>query len=48
MRSKQWQVKQAQGKANIRWIKAYLECLFDGRQVDVFKTEQKQLELLLW
>jgi hypothetical protein len=43
----QWQAKQAQGRANIRWIKAYLECLFDGRDVFVLAHEQRQLDLFL-
>jgi len=48
MNKYQWQAKQVQGRANIRWIKAYLECLFDGRDVFVLASEQRQLELLLW
>jgi hypothetical protein len=43
-----WAIKQANGRANIRWIHAYLECLFDNRDVHVLSSEQKQLELLLW
>lgn len=38
---------QKQGKRNIMWIKAYLECLFDGREVFVLAHEQHQLELFL-
>lgn len=37
-----------QGRMNIMWIKAYLECLFDAREVEVLKSEAKQLELYLW
>jgi len=33
---------------NINWVKAYLECLFDKREVYVFPVAQKQLDLLLW
>ena len=29
----EWQAKQAQGRANIRWLKAYLECLNERRKV---------------
>lgn len=43
----EWQDMQAKGKANIRWIKAYLECLFDGRDVFVLAHEQRQLDLFL-
>jgi hypothetical protein len=31
----EWQDMQAKGKANIRWIKAYLECLVAKREVYV-------------
>jgi hypothetical protein len=48
MNKELWAIKQAHGKANIRWIRAYLECLFDNRAVHVFANQQKQLELLLW
>ena len=37
-----------QGRMNIMWIKAYLECLFDARDVYVLESEAKQLELFLW
>ena len=47
MNKHQWLAKQAQGRANIRWIKAYLECLFDGRDVVVLAHEQRQLVLFL-
>ena len=47
MNKYQWQAKRARGRANIRWIKAYLECLFDGRDVVVLAHEQRQLELFL-
>lgn len=33
---------------NIKWVRAYLECLFEHRQVHVFKQEEKQLQLFLW
>lgn len=39
--------KWLQGRANIKWIKAWLECLVEERQVVLFKTEQQQLQLFL-
>jgi len=41
------QTKWLQGRANIRWIKSWLEWLVEEREVVLFKTEQRQLELLL-
>ena len=37
-----------QGRMNIMWIKAYLECLFEAREVVVLESEARQLELYLW
>jgi len=37
--------KWLQGRANIRWIKAWLECLCENRPVVLFKTEAMQLQL---
>jgi len=39
--------KWLQGRANIKWIKAWLECLTEQRQVVLFKTEQRQLSLFI-
>lgn len=39
------QSKWLQGRANIRWIKAWLECLCDDRPVVLFKTTPRQKEL---
>lgn len=47
MNKYQWLAKREQGRANIRWIRAYLECLFDGRDVYVLAHEQRQLDLFL-
>jgi hypothetical protein len=47
MNKYQWHQKRMQGRANIRWIKAYLECLFDGRDVHVLASEQRRLDLFL-
>lgn len=33
---------------NLKWIKAYLECLIEHREVYVFPTQEKQLSLFLW
>lgn len=35
------------GRHSIRWIKAYLECLFDNRPHTVLHTAKRQLELFL-
>lgn len=35
------------GRNSIRWIKAYLECLFEDRPHTVLQTYKKQLELFL-
>ena len=32
----------------IKWVRAYLECLFDRRDVVVLPQYVKQLELMLW
>ena len=32
----------------IKWVRAYLECLFDHRDVVVLPQYVKQLELMLW
>lgn len=34
-----------QKKACIKWIRAYLECLFDSREVFIFPLEERQLTL---
>jgi len=33
MNRQQWLAKREQGRANIRWLKAYLECLNERRKV---------------
>jgi hypothetical protein len=40
-------VKWLQGRANIKWIRAWLECLVEEREVVLFKTERHQLQLFL-
>lgn len=35
------------GRMSIRWIKAYLECLFENRPHTVLKQHKQQLELFL-
>ena len=32
----------------IKWVRAYLECLFEHREVVVTPEHQRQLDLLLW
>jgi hypothetical protein len=36
------------GRHSIKWIRAYLECLFENRPVAVLAQHVKPLQLLLW
>lgn len=40
--------RNTRNKLSIRWIRAYLEALFDNREVVVIHEHRKALELFLW
>ena len=42
MRTPKWQ-----GRMYVQWLKAYLECLFEQRDVVVLERHRMQLELSL-
>jgi len=31
-----------------RWVKAYVECLWENRPVEVLEKHERELELFLW
>jgi hypothetical protein len=41
------QTQHITGQHSIRWIKAYLECLFENREHVVLVQHKRQLELFL-